>query len=169
MRKRVACIVLMLLFGCHDSQTVAPPSKETSAVQPNARILAGMQNIVTADDLRNMLAAQRSIVFVDVDWSGYSARARRVVRDFMEAWKRDNSGPAVAFYRLNLSEQKGPLWNATGDWLSTQSAPRQIMVAGAGSLIWVSKGKIEHHLLNASTSTTTELIEQTRRVYKVSK
>ena len=107
--KRLACIPLMFLLGCHDNQAVAPPSKEASVVQPNARIRAEMKDIATVDDLRNMLLAQHAIVFVDVDWSSTSLLAHRLVRDFMEAWNRENSGLAVAFYRLNLTEQKGPL------------------------------------------------------------
>ena len=125
-----------------------------------------MQIIVTVDDLRNMLSAQQAVVFVDVDWSMTSVEARQHVRDFIEAWNHQNSGVAVTFYHLNLTEQEGPLWNATGDWLNTQSAPTHIMSDGAGALIWVSKGKIDHYLLNSSTSNTTELIEQTRRTFK---
>jgi ATP-dependent Clp protease protease subunit len=34
MLKRMACIPLLLLLGCRDNQTVAPPSKETSAAHP---------------------------------------------------------------------------------------------------------------------------------------
>lgn len=37
MLKRLACIPLVLLLGCRDNQPVAPPSKETSTVQSNAK------------------------------------------------------------------------------------------------------------------------------------
>jgi hypothetical protein len=40
------------------------------------------------------------------------------------------------------------------------------MVAGAGSLIWISKGKVGHSLLNAVTVSTKELISQTHRTLK---
>jgi hypothetical protein len=37
MLRRLACILLALLLGCRDNQPVAPPSKETSTVQSNAK------------------------------------------------------------------------------------------------------------------------------------
>jgi hypothetical protein len=125
-----------------------------------------MQNIVSPEDLRKMLAAQHAVVFVDVDWSMYSVHARRHVQGFIEAWNQQNPGSVVTFYRLNLTEQEGVLWDAVGQWLQAQSVPRQIMTAGAGSLIWVSNGKVDHSLLNAVTAKPTELIETTRRTFK---
>jgi hypothetical protein len=132
-----------------------PPPAETA-----------MRNIVTVDDLRKMLSAQHAVVFASVDWSMYSVQAHRHVRNFIETWNRQNSGLAVTFYRLDLTEQKGAIWNAVGQWLRGQSVPPQIMVAGTGSLIWVSKGKVDHSLLNAVTANTKELIETTHGTFK---
>ena len=72
----------------------------------------------------------------------------------------------MTFYRLDLTEQKGVLWDAVRQWLHGQSVSPPIMVAGAGSLIWISKGKVGHSLLNAVTASTKELISQTHRTLK---
>jgi hypothetical protein len=53
MLRRLALIPLMLLLGCRDSQPVAPPSKETPAVHPNARIRAEMRDFMAAS-LKNV-------------------------------------------------------------------------------------------------------------------
>jgi len=125
-----------------------------------------MRNIVTPDDLQAMLVAQYAVIFVDVDWSMHSLQARRRVRSFVEVWNHQNLGSAVTFYRLDLTEQEGEIWDAVGQWLHGQPVPPQIMVAGAGSLIWVSKGRIDHLLLSAVAISTKELIETTHRTFK---
>jgi hypothetical protein len=134
--------------------------------QGQSPVKSEMQSIVSPEDLQKMLAAQHAVVFVGVDWSVNSNMARLHVLDFIKAWNQQNPGSVVTFYRLNLTEQKGAIWDAVGDWLQGESVERGIMNAGAGSLIWVSKGKVEHSLLNAITASTTELIDTTRTTFK---
>jgi hypothetical protein len=177
MLKRIVFISMILATGCRDKQPVAPPTQETSnahtgtsaqetsPVYPNS-VKSEMQIIVSPEDLRKMLAAQHAVVFVGVDWSVNSNMARLHVQDFIKAWNQQNPGSVVTFHRLNLTQQKSPVWDAVGQWLQEQSVPRQIMVAGAGSLIWVSKGKVDYSVLNAATASTTELIETTQSTFK---
>jgi hypothetical protein len=126
---------------------------------------AGMRDIVTPDDLKEMLADTRAVVFVDVDWSLQTAQTRRHVHDFIKTWSIQTSTSGVTFYRLDMTEQSGELYDAVNKWLEGQPVRGNIVCGGYGSLIWVSKGNVRHSLINATWAKTPELIQTTADVF----
>jgi biopolymer transport protein ExbD len=65
MIKRLAFIVLILLLGCRDSQTVPPPSKETSAVHSSDKDVAKI--IVTREGVIYLDGQQVTLDKLDAD------------------------------------------------------------------------------------------------------
>jgi hypothetical protein len=166
MLKRLAYYLLILPLGCSDPQPAAQTylDSSTAHIKTQAPVPRKMRTIVTPDDLDNMLSTRHAVVFVDVDWSVQSVLARRRVCEFIEAWNRESPESTVAFFRLDVTEQEGEFWSAVRNW-SRQQSVSGFMSAGAGSLIWLSSGKVEHSLLNARAVKTPELIETTHKTF----
>jgi hypothetical protein len=69
-----------------------------------------MKTITTIEELSAATAADRAVLFLDVAWSGTAVRSRPVVSALEQEWCSDNARPAVSFYRVDVSDQEGPVW-----------------------------------------------------------
>ena len=101
--------------------------------------LTGFVTIKDESDFSRMLETERAIVFVDVGWSGYVPPSRLAATRLAETLSRAGIRD-ITYYRLDLSEQQGALFEAAGRWVGPQGAGR-VLSSGYGELLWVREGR----------------------------
>jgi hypothetical protein len=122
--------------------------------------------IATAEELSATTAADRAVLFIDVLWSGTAIRSRHVVSALEQEWRSDSSRPAVSFYRVDLSDQEGPIWDGVRQWLVAESVPADRLIDGGnGALVWIREGSAVDWVGYAAGEGVAALVERTQRIY----
>jgi hypothetical protein len=105
--------------------------------------LLPLHTVESITEFEELLAADRALVFVDVEWSMTSVQSRTTVAELVEWMESDAELQTVSLYRLDLSEQTGAVYDAAGDWFSSQRANVSAgVLSGNGALVWARRGGI---------------------------
>lgn len=67
----------------------------------------------------------------------------------------------IPFFRVDLSEQCGELWEATCAWLGNEVA-----YGGNGALVWLRNGEVYKSVSSASEHSINELLTMTTQALK---
>jgi hypothetical protein len=75
-----------------------------------------------------------------------------------------NGLPKIPFYRIDLSKQDGPVWDAVGSYLENNEL-HIMKFAGAGSVLWIIRGQIVDGELGAYDKTAKQLAGRTASAF----
>jgi hypothetical protein len=163
-RLRLPCHLVLGLAalqpGCSRQTAVPEQPMESSRVMVNPEA-EGFVNVVTPDDFRRMTAADRAIVFIDVDWSPTSVMSRGTASEFARTMQSNGLGREVAFFRLDMTEQKDPITEMANDWIDTQVESRGMVLGGKGELLWLKQGQIVGEARYEAQRYDVDLLNQT--------
>jgi hypothetical protein len=128
-----------------------------------------MKMVSTQAEFEAMLAEERCLLFIDAAWSGPARGSKAVVRRLMDAWNKQSPRQPLELYRVDLSEQTGPLWEAVRQWMDSQFAPSErLMFGGGGSLLWLRSGVIlAHEVYPAGAGSTAHVGTRLASFFKV--
>lgn len=125
-----------------------------------------IQHLSEFDELRS---ADQAIVFLFAGWSIYAIRGRDVMRASLEQFGgSDLADSGVSWWMIDLSEQSGAIFDATFQWLRTQTRDAEYWLSwGAGTVIWCRHGKLQHRVLSAEHETPDSILHTTRALQDV--
>lgn len=124
-----------------------------------------MNVITTVLDLNEARTQERALIFLWVVWAIHARYSEVVVRRLLESLQ-EAPPIAVAPYRIDVSDQEGPVWEALKRWLQVEPmAKGNLLWGGAGSLLWVRSGTIAHSVVNAAQVEDDKLLEITREAF----
>ena len=123
------------------------------------------REIKNREDLNAAAVQPRAFVFLSVDWAVHSKQSEIDVLASVKEWQEDNSSVSAPLYRIDLTEQKRPLWDNVAEWLKREKLTTNLMISGAGPLLWILKGRIADHVPNAHYVGSEALIEKTRALF----
>jgi hypothetical protein len=104
-----------------------------------------------------ILAAERAMVFISVTWSAPERNARREFEEAAGRWKVEFPDHAIEFFRLNIDEEL-----FAQDWLIGLGFGVFIPM-GAGSLLWLEKGKVVDNAPVVNVLGKSGIIERTNQ------
>ena len=96
-------------------------------------MLSLVRLITTAEELAEATSRRKAVLHLDVDWSVQARKSRAVMQSFQELAVQDSMLEDVAFYRVDCSDQAGALWDALGNWLTTQAIDRLLKPGASGT------------------------------------
>lgn len=106
-----------------------------------------MTPIQSSDELRYMLAQNRAVLLIWVNWSTQAIHSRNLFAEAMAISLAAHPDQQFPCYVADVSEQRGELWDALVKWLTAENRPiGDLMMSGAGPLIWVRSGHVALHL-----------------------
>ncbi len=123
------------------------------------------REIKNGEDLKAAAAQRRAFVFVSVEWAVDSKLSELDVVAMVKAWQKAHPSLSAPLYRIDLTEQEGPLWNDVADWLKRGSPLIGLMSSGTGPLLWILQGRIADHVPSAHYVGREALAEQTRALF----
>lgn len=110
----------------------------------------------------------RAFLFLWVDWAVHARQSRAVVEQVVMAWLSDYPDQPVPCYVVDVSEQRGEVWDVLCEWLTIERLEVSLFVmSGAGPLIWVQAGRVVHQVLSPLHSSAAILAAVSRRVFKM--
>ena len=116
--------------------------------------------IANVADLEEALSQVNAIVFFSVQWSVQSRRSEEIAKRLVEEVNSNRSGPMIPGYRLDLSDQKGDIWDAVLTWLNHEKQPvSEMMFGGTGSLVLIRSGHIVGSEIYVAGRNYLELLE----------
>jgi hypothetical protein len=118
-------------------------------------------DIRTVEELDAALTASRAVIHVDVDWAHQAIRSRPTVRKLAESAGRHEHLSDVPFYRLGVSEQEGPVWDAFTVWQGREHSDPTLGFGGGGAVIWIENGRQKDAVLNAYAVGESGLLDRT--------
>lgn len=123
-----------------------------------------MLKIESESDLDEMFHRERAFCLVAVNWAIQSWHSELAVSKLVEAW---NVTCPTPLYRIDLSEQEGPVWDAVKKWLVGEGQNiSPIMMGGYGALLWICSGRITTSVAAASMHSHSELLDMTSAAFK---
>jgi len=122
----------------------------------NGHVLTGRLVIFTttiydASDLQALLAAPRALVFLTVPWSGPERKARVAFDSAVEQL----ADADIFVCKLDEDTERGQ------QWLSSLNIPGYTSPVGAGTILWMSNGRVMHQS-HGCALTAKEIVERTR-------
>lgn len=122
---------------------------------------------LTASEIIELSGAVRAVVFLSVNWSIPARDASRLALQLETRWRERHPESIVPFVQIDLSEQTGPVWDATGCWLCDQwlADPEMLMFCGAGPLLWIVEGRVRLRILAPCAVPLDTLYEQTQLLF----
>jgi hypothetical protein len=125
-----------------------------------------MKTIATLDDLKEVIRQPRALVFFYVMWAVQARLSKQRIAHLIDSWNKDPSLYGIA-YTVNLSEQRGDIWDSVRSWLRCQGMPVDpFTYGGNGALLWVRAGQVITYTGNAGEMDLKELNTITRRVFE---
>ncbi len=120
-----------------------------------------MHKIQDTAQLDALLSQPRAVVVLWVDWAIHARRSADSAEQMIARWNREHPDASVDLSQIDLSEQAGEIWDAAGDWLSSQKVADVgvLMYSGAGSILWMRSGHLVRYVLNGNSKTVDELLE----------
>jgi hypothetical protein len=132
-----------------------------SGSRPNpADLSSDFVTVRNESDFARLMDAERAIVFVDVDWSNYLPPSRKAASELAATLKQTSPSRDIAFFRLDMTEQSGPLSDAASAWLGPQGGASRVLTTGYGEIVWIRRGKVQDYIVNAAAHRG-ELLERT--------
>lgn len=121
--------------------------------------------IQTKDEFEAAVMADRALLHVDVDWSAYAVNSRPVITKFFESVEKEFGVGYVSFYRVDCTEQSGPIWDITADWFTKNKADSTVMSSGSGAIVWIKKGQLTDSIYDAASKGIADLMTRTRKLF----
>jgi len=119
-------------------------------------------------ELAAALEQPRAFLFLWVNWAIHAIHSRALVAKAIAAWQADHPGSPVPCYTVDVSDQCGDVWDALAEWLDKEGRPAgDLMMSGAGPLLWVQSGHVVLHVLAPLTYDAARLAAVTRSVFTV--
>jgi hypothetical protein len=123
--------------------------------------------IANASDLRELLTQPRAFVFLAVIWAVHSRRSEQVARRLIEDSNSDQIASPIPAYRIDLSDQKGELWDAVHKWLRDEKqAVDQFTLGGYGSLLLIRSGRIVASVVYVADHDYGDMLELARTAFE---
>ena len=122
-------------------------------------------------DLTALVAQDRAVLFLYVNWSGYATAGLRMMERAAGNWANDYAQCPVSWWAVDFSLSPPPL-AAVADWLATQRpmvelSASELIDRGAGPAVWIEKGKVVGFTRAVSPSGVEGLMQRTREVFRV--
>jgi hypothetical protein len=125
-----------------------------------------MKSILTIADLNEARSQERSIIFLWVNWAIQARHSEAEVRKLLQTLEKDYPDCRTALYRVDVSDQEGPLWNAFMAWLRPEFQTRgNLLYGGYGALLWLRAGSINASVVGALGHSQEQLLAITRGLF----
>lgn len=118
-----------------------------------------MPTITTVAQVKEAINHPRAVLFIDVDWSIQSRLARQLVYPPVRQRSALADPAALRFFRIDATEQEGEVF----EWLCSNGL-KDVAYWGAGSLVFVSSGKVVDRVVSPSQYTAESLWEHIERL-----
>lgn len=118
-----------------------------------------LERLCTQEDLAAANAAARACIFVTVDWSIYERNSRKQFFLFCDWIWVHYPDLGIKFYAI------GEDCDDLGRWFEERGLPH-LNVMGTGSVIWMEKGRVAGHELDANSPGDRGLAERTLAFWK---
>lgn len=107
-----------------------------------------MKPIRDKSELATALALPRAFLFLWVNWAIHARNSRTVVEEVVASWQAQNPDQPAPCFIADVSDQRGDLWDALGEWLTAEGRPAgNLLMSGVGPLLWVRTGHVVLHVL----------------------
>jgi hypothetical protein len=154
-RRTLACLAVLALASAPAGCARSDACVELDAVRASRR------NIDTVAEFDMAVARGDVILHIDVAWSVEAVASRRTVAQFADALSRDAAAKNIVLFRVDCTEQEGPLWDRLERWFSDQQQWDRPLAAGGGAIIWVRGGRIVRSELCAMSVGVHQLVKVT--------
>jgi len=126
------------------------PPRAAAAGEPGRSAGGGLPRVTPVRDRSELVAATaqpRAFLFLWVNWAVHARNSRAVVEEVVASWQAEHPDQPVPCFVADVSDQCGELWDALAEWLTAEGRPAgQLMMSGAGPLIWVRSGHVVLHV-----------------------
>ncbi len=126
-----------------------------------------MKNIEKPEDLDELCAQGRAVIYFYLDWSVYTVRGREVMNSVERQLPAFTDSPQL-FWLADVSDLDSPA-TFMFEWLRKQERDDLKMVTmiscGSGCLAWIEKGKVIDFEMSAGNTGTAALVERTKRLF----
>lgn len=120
-----------------------------------------LPTIRTLAELDGAFAMDRCAIFISVDWSLDAILGlQRIVYPLVHDWNARRELPNVAFFVVDLTEQKGPIFDKL-----FASSLRDVVVGGSGTLIVLRRGAVVDLVPRAASETRPHSRERIRHAF----
>jgi hypothetical protein len=125
-----------------------------------------MNTLKSIAEFNAALDVPKLLLFFDVDWAIQAIQSRSVLASLEQAFEAEHQSSKVEIRRLDCTDQGGPLWDATLQWIERQKVSELLAWGGYGSVAWIQSGSIVDHAHSLAAIGLKELIRRTERFLK---
>lgn len=162
----VVNVMALASFGCDRPYF----ESELESGSPVNELLLSFSNtkFETAADLEyvlnNAVACERSIVFVNVDWSLYMPLNRRKFAEFSIAYNDLHPDTPVMFHYTDASRGNYVPYETLEGSREVESYRFKSLIHGNGELFWLEKGRVVHIEPIQNFTFVSDLIDKTNQL-----
>ena len=128
-----------------------------------------MREIKKPEDVNELCAQGRSVIYFYVDWSVYAARGREVMNAVEKQIPQIADSPQL-FWLANVSDVDSPA-GFIFEWLRKQERDDlrmcSMIAGGSGCVVWIENGNVIDFETSAGGAGTSALVERTKTLFAI--
>ena len=128
-----------------------------------------MREIKKPEDLNELCAQGRAVIYFYVDWSVYAVRGREVMNAVEKQIAEIADSPQL-FWLADVSDIDSPA-GFIFEWLRKQERDDlkmcNMIAGGSGCVVWIKKGNVIDFEMSAGGEGTSALVERTKTLFAI--
>jgi hypothetical protein len=124
-----------------------------------------IHTITTTAEFNEVIASERAIIHLDVDWAMQAVRSRPFVERLKQEMAADRLFGSILLQRIDCSREEDEVWHAAKTWCERHPNGRAAIYGGYGAVVWVENGQPKDVVINAAETGHADLLARTRNVF----